>query len=136
MWELYLASVARGVSPRALAEEFDVTEGYATVLCCKAKLIMRASGKIDPDASDLHREMRKMFALGVDSMERNLIEGEPRVTVAFMQGIGALIPKQEITSLTDEEREIKEKQTIAALNPRLKKILTEEDGVEVKVEPN
>ena len=136
MWALYERRQATKLTLEQLAHEFDIGYWYAADLLKRAKKIMQQAVRFDPEAQDLHREMRKFSGLGAAALVENLKEAEPRVTVAYLQGIGALVPKSEVTELSPEEEQAATERAAKAINPRLRKgmALGKEDGADAEVE--
>jgi len=136
MWRCYQYALAGGHSAARVAQEFKLSEKYAYYLVWKARKIMQSANGFDPKASNLQKEMLKFMPMAADALTQNLQKAEPRVTVAYLQGVGALIPRQEVTTLTDEERKQAADRSLKAINPKLRKALGIEDGANATIEPD
>lgn len=123
MWTVFQECVSTGVTPESIAAKHEVSPGYARWMVWKARGIMLKSKEFNPDAANIHAEMMKFLPLAAHALETNLIEADPKVTVAFLQGVGALIPKAEITHLSEEERQAALVRSTNAINPKLRKAL-------------
>jgi len=135
MWEVYQHCLSKGVSPAKIAERYKISPKYAYYLVWKARKIMQKAEGFNSDAPNLQKEMLKFMPMAAESLSHNLQKGEPRVTVAYLQGVGALIPRQEVTSLTDEERKAAAERSKKAINPKLRRALGIEDGADATIEP-
>lgn len=133
MWQVYQLFLSTGKDAETLAAELNLSVNYVHDMLQDAKRIMSAARQFDPHAQNLHREMLKFVPLAASSLEVNLKRANPAVTIAFLQGVGALVPKSEISAVSDQERAENLKRSTAAINPRLKKALGIEDGVEVRL---
>jgi hypothetical protein len=133
MWEVYAVHLATGESGEDLAAKFGIGKGYANDLLRRARIAMEAAHMFNPNAANLHQEMLKFVPLAATALEKNLVDAHPAVTVAFLQGVGALVPKAEISRVSEEERVQHVSRSAAAINPRLKRALGIEDGVVVSV---
>jgi len=136
MWEIYQQAVAKGLTATKLAEKHKISPKYAYYLIWKARKIMQKAEGFDSDAPNLQKEMLKFMPMAAEALSHNLKKGEPRVTVAYLQGVGALIPRQEVTTLTDEERKAAADRSMKAINPKLRKALGIEDGADATIEPD
>jgi hypothetical protein len=133
MWQVYQMFLSTGKCPQDLAAELNLSVNYVHDMLQDAKRIMGLARQFDPHAQNLHREMLKFVPLAASSLETNLKRANPAVTIAFLQGVGALVPKSEISAVSDQERAENLKRSTAAINPRLKRALGIEDGVEVRL---
>jgi hypothetical protein len=136
MWEIYQQCISRGIPPAKIAPRYKISAKYAYYLVWKAKKIMQKAEGFDPDAPNLQKEMLKFMPAAAEALFHNLKKGEPRVTVAYLQGTGALIPRQEVTTLTDDERKAASERSLKAINPKLRRALGIEDGADATIEPD
>ena len=123
MWEVYNEVLSTGRTPESIAAKYDISEGYSRWMVWKAKGILDKAREFNPQAANLHAELLKFVPLAAHALETNLIEADPKVTVAFLQGVGALVPKAEITHLSEEERQAALVRSTNAINPKLRKAL-------------
>lgn len=132
MWEVYNEVLSTGRTPESIASKYDVSEGYARWMVWKAKGILDKAKEFNPQAANLHSELLKFVPLAAHALETNLIEADPKVTIAFLQGVGALVPKAEVTHYSEEERLAALKRSTNAINPKLRKALDITDHVEIE----
>jgi hypothetical protein len=135
LWSVYARHIATGETAVDIAQHFNISPTYTRDLIRRGQLAMEVAKKFDPNAGNLHAEMIKFVPLAALSLEKNLQDAHPAVTIAFLQGIGALVPKSEITQVTDAERVEQLRRSSMAINPKLKRALGIEDGVEVTIVP-
>lgn len=130
--QVYQAALTRGLDYDELAAEFGLNREYARWCVHRGRKIMRSASQFDPQAANLQREMLKFVPLAAEALRENLEAAEPRVTLAFLQGVGALVPRQEIDAVTDEDRLLAAKRSLNAINPKLRKALDITDDVSIE----
>jgi len=133
MWRIYQYHLGTPGTIADTARHFKMQSTYVGSLIWRAQNAMKAADKFDPMAADLHKEMRAFVPLATEALKENLEKAEPRVTLGFLQGIGALVNKQEIADVTEKDRKDAWNKTMGAINPKLKQAIGIEDGVEVTI---
>ena len=136
MWDIYEFRLANETPWEELAKKHGISPVYCMNLAAKAKKIMAEARKFDPQAQDLEKEMLHFAPLAAQALTENLVNADPKVTVAYWQGVGGLVPRQEVTQVTEEEMKGQEKRTLSAMNPKLRAVVdadytiedTEEEG--------
>ena len=135
-WTLYISGQCR--THADVAVRLGIGEKYVHKMITRARSALQTAREFDPTATNLQQQMLKFLPLAADALERSLIKAEPRVLVAYLQGVRALVPQQEIATITAEEMARSAKSALKAMNPRLReslKIDAEITTVEVDEKP-
>lgn len=119
IWQVYRAMVMEGRVASDVAQELGFTEQYVETLYREGKRALARTDEFNPEADDVRRELKKFLPLAATALKKNLMDAEPRVTVAYFQGMGAFVDKQEVVDVTETERQSQLNRAERAFNKRL-----------------
>jgi hypothetical protein len=139
MWACF-SLWAKGIykTEQEVAADLGISYWYCSRLISRARRILKKTRGFDPLAPNIQQEMLKFLPLAAAALEHNLIKAEPRTLVAYLQGVRALVPQQEIANIPESDRERVARGALKAMNPRLRAALeidAEVTTVEEKATP-
>lgn len=123
IWQIYKAVEIDGFAIAKVAEQLEISDSQCRAYYRKARYAIKTSDEFDHESANIRKEMLKFLPLATTALQQNLMDAEPRVTVAYLQGVGALINRDEIDVITDADRAAQQQRSIHAMNPRMRAAL-------------